>query len=152
MPVTFLSPQQRERYGQFCGDPTPEQLARYFHLDDADLAFVRTHRGTYMRLGCAIQLGTLRCLGTLLADPVAVPAAVARCVAEQLGMEVGTALDEYRESRWRWRHPLEIRNRYGYRDIGDGRVGFRLGRWLFALCWTGTERPSVLFDRASDWC
>lgn len=151
MPVTFLSPQQRERYGQFCGDPTPERLARYFHLDDADLAFVGTHRGTHMRLGCAIQLGTLRFLGTLLADPVAVPAAVVRCVAEQLGMEVGDGLGAYRASRWRWRHPLEIRHHYGYRDIGDGRVGFRLGRWLFALCWTGTERPGVLFDRASDW-
>lgn len=151
MPVTFLSPQQRERYGQFCGDPTPEQLARYFHLDDADLAFVGTHRGTHMRLGCAIQLGTLRFLGTLLADPVAVPAAVVRCVAEQLGMEVGDGLGAYRASRWRWRHPLEIRHHYGYRDIGDGCVGFRLGRWLFALCWTGTERPGVLFDRASDW-
>ena len=151
MPVTFLSPQQRERYGQFCGDPTPEQLARYFHLDDADLAFVHTHRGAPMRLGCAIQLGTLRFLGTLLADPTAVPAAVVRCVAEQLGVEVGESLDAYRANRWRWRHPLEIRHHYGYRDISDGSVGFRLGRWLFALCWTGTERPSVLFDRASDW-
>ena len=151
MPVTFLSPQQRERYGQFCGDPTPEQLARYFHLDDADLAFVDTHRGAHMRLGCAMQLGTLRFLGTLLADPTAVPTAVVRCMAEQLGMEVGAALDAYRASRWRWRHPLEIRNHYGYRDIGEGSIGFRLGRWLFALCWTGTERPSVLFDRASDW-
>lgn len=93
MPVSFLSPQQRERYGRFCGDPTPEQLARYFQLDDADLAFVRAHPGTHMRLGCAIQLGTLRFLGILLADPVAVPATVvARCVAEQLGVELGTAL------------------------------------------------------------
>lgn len=63
MPVAFLSPPQRERYGQFCGDPTPEQLARYFHLDDADLDFVRTHRGAHMRLGCAMQPGTV-----LLAD------------------------------------------------------------------------------------
>ncbi len=23
--------------------------------------------------------------------------------------------------------------------------------WLHSLCWTGTDRPSVLFDRATDW-
>lgn len=28
---------------------------------------------------------------------------------------------------------------------------FRLNRWLYALCWTGTNRPSVLFDRAVAW-
>ena len=27
----------------------------------------------------------------------------------------------------------------------------RLARWLYALCWTGTDRPSVLFDRATAW-
>ena len=30
-------------------------------------------------------------------------------------------------------------------------VGFRLGRWLYALCWTDTDRPSVLFDRTTAW-
>jgi hypothetical protein len=27
-------------------------------------------------------------------------------------------------------------------------IQFRLNRLLYALCWTGTDRPSVLFDRA----
>jgi hypothetical protein len=26
-----------------------------------------------------------------------------------------------------------------------------LHRWLYALCWTGTDRPSALFDRATAW-
>jgi hypothetical protein len=30
-------------------------------------------------------------------------------------------------------------------------VAFRLTRWLYALCWTGTDRPSVLFERAITW-
>jgi TnpA family transposase len=151
MPVTFLSAAQQERYGRFCGDPSPQQLARFFHLDDADLAFLQSRRSTHMRLGCAIQLGTLRYLGTLLEDPTAVPASVVRFVADQLGMTVDGQLEAYRSSPWRWRHPIEIRKHYGYRDIADFGIGFRLGRWLYALCWTGTERPSVLFERASDW-
>lgn len=151
MPVSFLPAAQQERYGCFGDDPSPEQLACFFHLDDADLAFVQSRRGAYMRLGCAIQLGTLRFLGTLLEDPAAVPTPVASFVAGQLGMTVDGHLESYRASRWRWRHPIEIREHYGYCDITTFGVGFRLGRWLYALCWTGTDRPGVLFERATTW-
>src|SRR5271166_5874758 len=48
-----------------------------------------------------------------------------------------------------WRHPPEIRERYGYRDFSDPGAQWRLLRWLYALCWTGTDRPSVLFDQAT---
>jgi len=30
-------------------------------------------------------------------------------------------------------------------------MAFRLTRRLYALCWTGTDRPSVLFERATTW-
>jgi Domain of unknown function (DUF4158) len=30
-------------------------------------------------------------------------------------------------------------------------VGSRLTRWLYGLCWTGTERPSKLSERATAW-
>jgi hypothetical protein len=47
--------------------------------------------------------------------------------------------------------PAEIRAQYGYFEFSDPIGGFRLTRWLYALCWTGTERPSVLFERATTW-
>src|SRR5271165_3515230 len=50
-----------------------------------------------------------------------------------------------------WRHPPEIRERYGYRDFSDEFAQWRLLRWLYALCWTGTHRPSALFDQATAW-
>ncbi len=39
--------------------------------------------------------------------------------------------------------------RYGDAEIAEPLIGFRLNRWLYALCWTETDRPSVLFDRAT---
>ena len=53
------------------------------------------------------------------------------------------------DQRPAWEHTAEIRRVYGFPGLFDPRVQFRLQRWLYALCWTGTDRPSVLFERAT---
>src|SRR5919199_1083521 len=84
MPVEFLSRERRERLGRFSDDPTGEQLARYFHLDGADRALVERRGRERARLGFALQLGTVRFLGTLLVDPTEVPRVVVDYVSRQL--------------------------------------------------------------------
>jgi hypothetical protein len=87
----------------------------------------------------------------VLDDPARMPAGVVADLARQLGIGNPDCIALYREGRARWRHAREIRIRLGYREFTDPFTRFRLARWLYALCWTGTDRPSVLFDRAMAW-
>ncbi|EKQ58728.1 transposase, partial [Xanthomonas citri pv. malvacearum str. GSPB1386] len=104
------------------------------------------------RLGYALQLTTARFLGTFLEDPTAVPSPVLHTLSSQLGIaDPSDCVIDYRTTRQRWQHTSEIRTRYGYREFTGTGVQFRLGRWLCALCWTGTDRPSALFDYANGW-
>jgi len=151
MPVDFLTPEQEAKYGQFVEAPTIEQLAKYFLLDDQDKKNVFNHRGAHNRIGYAIQLGTVRFLGTFLSDPTAVPYNVKNYVSQQLRLDMSD-LDKYRLSESRWDHTKEIRNTYGYHDFTDQPGHFRLVRWLYIRAWLTAERPSILFDLATARC
>ncbi|EPM90638.1 Tn5045 transposase [Pseudomonas syringae pv. actinidiae ICMP 19068] len=130
---------------------TATDSERYFHLDDDDREWISTKRRDSNRLGYALQLTTARFLGTFLEDPTAVPCTVLHTLSSQLGIADANCVQTYRESEQRWRHTTEIRARYGYREFVERGMQFRLGRWLCALCWTGTDRPSALFDYANGW-
>ncbi|WP_007517809.1 Tn3 family transposase [Pseudofrankia saprophytica] len=147
MPTNFLTEDQRKRYGRFTGIPDEGQLAGSFLLDQTARRRAATAKGPRNRLGWAIQLGTLRYLGTFLDDPADVPAVVVDYVAEQLGLPPA-ALAGYGTAEHRWDHQEQIREAYGYRKF-DFDQWFSLARWMYQRAWIGSERPTLLFDLAT---
>ena len=124
------------------------QLAEYFHAA-ADEEAILERRMDHNRLGFAIQLGTVRFLGTFVADPAHVPRAVVEHVAAQLGIDDLSALERYWDSQTRWDHQAEIRRRYRYQPFGQAPTHLPFLRGLFGRAWLADERPTVLCDRAT---
>ena len=150
MPVEFLSPQQAARYGQYNQEPTSAQLARYFHLDDEDKANTAHYRQSHTRIVFALQLCTVRFLGTFLPDPTQVPQAVVQYVADQLQISDLSCLALFRSNtRTKYEQTQHIASSYGYREFGS--AIFALTRWLYQRAWMAFERPSILFDLATAW-
>jgi len=149
MSYAFLSDAHLERYGRFTGDPTPEQLGEAFYLREGDLEVISTLRHAHTRLGYAVQLCTLRFLGTFLIDPTDVPSVVVRTLCDQLGIRDPSVLVRYLEREpTRFTHQRQIRNRLGYKEFVGAEV-LNLLRWLVSSAQLEETRPSELFDRCT---
>jgi len=152
MPVDFLNEEQKSQYGKFCCEPNEAQLARYFHLDEADLELILDKRGNKNKLGFALQLTSVRFLGTFLSDLMLVPLNVQKLVAKQLFIVDISVVKNYgQRDTTRREHTAFIRNHYGYREFSEPPWSYRLSRLLYARAWVGNERPSLMFDFATAW-
>ena len=151
MPVEFLTREQQDSYGTYSQAPSPEQFFRYFYFDDHDWAILSKRRGDHNRVGFAVQLGTMRFLGTFLNDPTKVPNDVINYIGKQFNISDSSCLERYKESEaHRHRdHTAEIKRLYGYHDFNDPSESFKLVRWLYTRSWISEEQPSVMFDLAT---
>jgi TnpA family transposase len=150
--MAFLSKAQRQRYGCYVEEPTPAQLACYFHLDDRDQDLVNRRRGDHNRLGFAIQLCTVRFLGTFLVDPIEVPSIVVAHIAPQLGISDVSCLPRYLDRPGtHWEHANQIQQHYDYLAFNEQPIHWQCVRWLYGRAWIGDESPSVLFDATTVW-
>jgi Domain of unknown function (DUF4158) len=97
--VSFLTAAQRDRYGHYPDVVTPDDLYRCFHLSDDDRAQIMSCRGHHNRLGFALQLSTVRYLGTFLDDPIAVPSSVLQSLPQQLAIHTLDGLQKLSQGR-----------------------------------------------------
>lgn len=152
MPVDFLTEEQKAEYGQFAGEPNETQLARYFLLDEADLAFISDRRGEQNRFGFALQITAARFLGTFPSDLAMIPVNVKVFVANQLSIRDSKVLEDYaKRETTRREHTSLIRKHYGYHEFHSPPWSFRLSRLLYSRAWISNERPSLMFDFATAW-
>lgn len=87
-------------------------------------SWVGRRRGDHNRLGFAVQLGTVRCLGTFLADPLEVPWAAVEYLGRQLGIDDVSVVKRYCErDKTPLEHSWEIGQVYGYADFSAGQDG-----------------------------
>jgi len=147
MPVV-VDPAALADYAAFPAEPDRDWLGRVCHLGAADLEQARRRTDDRSRFGYALQLVTVRAIGTFLPDPTAVPAPVRAAVARQLGITDPGVLHGYRELAVRWRHTAEIRDRHGYRDFTAQPGHFLFTAWLYRQAWADEVSPSVLFRTA----
>ena len=137
-------------FGRFVGVPSVEELERCFFLDDADLALVARRRGDHNRLGFAVQLATVRFLGTFLTDPTDVPTEVVDYVAGQLMVTDPSCVKQYLARRsTRFEHAAEITAVYGYREFSE--VDSDLVAWVNDRAWTTGDGPVALVAGAVRW-
>lgn len=152
MPVDFLTSDQKEGYGRYSYEPNEGELAGCFHLDDTDISFIKTRRGDVNRLGIALQLSTVRFLGTFLPDPTNAPDAVITFIADQIGVSETSCLSAYMDRKvTRYAHANEIQQQYGYFEFNSPPWRFRLTRILYSRAWISNDRPNLLFEFSISW-
>ena len=148
MPVEFLTDDE-VAYGRYAEAPSQADLERVFFLDDEDRKLVDLRRGDHMKAGFALQLVTVRWLGTFLEDPLDVPGEVLDFVAEQLGIENPGVVKRYTERvKTKSDHQQEIRRKYGLRDFADAEA--ELAEWVAARAWTSRGRAEGDLPRRGD--
>jgi TnpA family transposase len=149
MPVEFLTDDEAA-YGRYAGPPSQADLERVFFLDDEDRMLVDLRRGDHMKAGFALQLVTVRWLGTFLEDPLDVPGEVLDFVAGQLGIADPAVVKRYTERvKTKSDHQQEIRRKFGLRDFADAEA--ELAGWVAARARASGDGPKAIVLDAMTW-
>jgi hypothetical protein len=120
-------------------------LQAYFTLEPRDRKLIRSCRTNSTRLGMAVQLCTLRFLGTFLEDLHLVPESVLLHLQEELGLH-NVNFERYANSEdARLDHRQPIIEHLGFREF-TGAPFLRAARMLYAKLSVSNEPTNSLID------
>ena len=103
-----------------------------------------------MKAGFALQLVTVRWLGTFLENPLDVSSEVLEFVAAQLEVADPSKVKRYTErAKTRFEHQWEIRQACGLREFAEAKAEF-VG-WAAARSWTSGDGPKAIFLDGVAW-
>ena len=130
------------------GDPVAALVdghVGWVFIVELDACAASEHEG-----GFALQLVTVRWLGTFLDDPLDVPPPVLEFVAGQLGVTDPLVVNKYGErAKTLSDHQIEIRRAEGLRDFTEAQE--ELAGWVAARSWTSGDGPRAIFLDALSW-
>ena len=136
--------------GRFSRVPTLAELERFAFLTDTDRALTGKRRGEHNRLGFALQLVTVRLIGSFLEDPLDVPTAVVDFVAHQLEVADPSCLKHYVGRRKTpLEHQWELAREYGWRPFADAEA--ELAVWIHDRVWSTGDGPAAVLEACVTW-
>ena len=141
----------KKAFGIYLGEPNTEQLNQFFYLHEKDLELIDTIRRPSTRLGFALQLGSLRFLGTFISDITNIPQNVLSYIATQLNINPGEII-YYSRRQTRYQHTKLIKSHYGYQDFNYPEIEAYLANWLLNRALYTTESSDMLFDMLLKKC
>lgn len=145
------NPHHQQSFGTFEGVPSADQLRLYFQLTDFDRALIDEMRSATTKLGFAVQLSSVRFLGTFPTNLQQVPAEVIDYLAKQLTID-GRALAGYTRKMTISQHMTLIKRKYHYQAFTDPAVKASLNDWLLERARFTTETEKLLFDMLLKKC
>lgn len=143
--------EKEKLFGMFTGIPSEEQLQLYFQLTDFDKEIIDEMRLPSTKLGFAVQLGTVRFLGTFFTDFSKIPLEVIVYLANQLSIDP-CEFDSYSRKMTISKHAQLIKDRYSYRNFHDYDCQKILYNWLLSRASHTTETTEMLSDMLLKKC
>lgn len=141
----------KKAFGIYLGEPSPEQLNQFFYLHEKELELISTIRLPSTKLGFALQLGSVRFLGTFIKDVDNIPANVVLYTATQLNVPPNE-INNYTRRQTKDDHVKLIKTHYDYHDFTQSKIEEYLFTWLLNRATYTTESSDMLFDMLLKKC
>lgn len=141
----------KNSFGVYLGEPSPEQLNQFFYLHEKDLKLIATMRLPSTKLGFALQLGSVRFLGTFFTDIDNIPNNVVLYLATQLNVDP-SEIKNYKRRQTKDDHVKMIKLNYDYQEFTHNKIENYLFCWLLNRATYTTESSDMLFDMLLKKC